>query len=169
MEIRRLSAEQLVMSADDLADVLVDCVEGGASVSFMLPYSHDQARAFWRELVPAVAGGAVVLLAAGEGPLVGTVQLQLATPPNQPHRAGVAKLLVRRSARGRGVGRTLMLAAEDEARAVGRTLLTLDTITDGAGDRLYRRLGWTFVGAIPDYARMPDGPLAPTSIFYKRL
>ena len=168
--IARLDAEVAEQRLDELAEVLADCVAGGASVSFMQPFPPEAAARWWRGLLPRIANGEIVLLAAlKEGRAVGTVQLHLSTPPNQPHRADVAKMLVHRSARRLGLARRLMLALEDEARAAGRWLLTLDTVSDGAAAPLYLSLGYQRVGTIPDYALMPDGPLCSTDIFYKRL
>jgi GNAT superfamily N-acetyltransferase len=155
---------------EQLADVLVDCVAGGASVSFMHPLARDKAVAFWRRLADDVAGGGRMLLVARDaGGIVGTVQVIPAQPDNQPHRADIAKMLVHRRARRRGVGSALMRAAEDAARAAGKTLLVLDTATGGDAERLYVRLGWTFVGVIPDYALWPQGGLCNTSLYYHRL
>ena len=170
IEVRRLEAREAEEHIDALADVLFDCVSGGASVSYMAPFSREQARAAFAAVVDDVETGRRVLLAAFDGDtLVGTVQLAHAVPPNQPHRADVAKLLVHRSARGRGVGRQLMEHLEVEARAVGRTLLVLDAVSDGDAARLYHRLGWTTVGVIPDYALFPDGRRCNTTVFYKQL
>lgn len=170
VEIAVLDAAAATARAGELAAILQDAVAGGASVGFMASLGQDEATAYWRRVAEGVAGGSVVLLAAfAEGRAVGTVQLHLAAMPNQPHRADLAKLLVHRAARGRGIGSTLLAAAERAALARGRDLLTLDTITGSTADHLYQRLGWTRVGVIPDYARMPDGPLAGTAIFYKRL
>jgi GNAT superfamily N-acetyltransferase len=170
ISIDRLDAVGLRTHLDGLSKVLVACVEGGASVSFMQPFPAADASVYWRGLLPGVESGRVLLLAwLEDGWPLGTVQLHLATPPNQAHRADVAKLLVDPAARGRGIGAALLEAVEREARAQGRTLLTLDTITGSAAERLYLAHGWTRVGVIPDYARMPDGPLAPTTIFYRRL
>ena len=170
IEVRRFSASEARAELDALAAVLVDCVEGGASVSYMAPFSHAEAHAAFETVADDVAQERRVLLAAYDaGELVGTVQVNLATPPNQPHRGDVAKLLVRRSARRRGVGALLMEAAEREALAEGRTLLVLDTVTGDDAERLYMRLGWTRVGVIPDYALYPDGRLCDTTVFYKRL
>jgi ribosomal protein S18 acetylase RimI-like enzyme len=154
-----------------LADVLVDCVDGGASVSFLLPFDREQAEAFWSEQLAGAARGECVVLRAVEvssGAIVGTVQVGLATPENQPHRGTIAKLLVHRRARRQGVAEALMRAAEDVARDAGRTLLVLDT-ADDAAERLYRRLGWQCVGVIPGYALWPAGGLVETTIFYKVL
>jgi GNAT superfamily N-acetyltransferase len=153
---------------DELADVLVDCVDGGASVSFMPPFGHAAAAAFFAKVAGEVARGEAVLIAARiDGRIVGTVQLGLALPPNQPHRADVKKLLVHRKARGRGVGAAVMAAAEEAARNRGRTLLVLDTAVDGDAERLYVRTGWTRVGVIPAYALFPDGRPCDTAIFWK--
>ena len=155
---------------DALAAVLIDCVEGGASVSFMLPLTRERAVAFWRKVAADVAAGQRALLVAedGEG-ICGTVQLVLDLPENQPHRADLAKMLVHRRVRRRGLGEALMRAAESMARECGRTLLVLDTVTGDAGERLYARLGWTRVGVIPRFALMPDGAPCATTYFYRDL
>jgi GNAT superfamily N-acetyltransferase len=169
-EIAVLDAPVAESALDQLADVLADCVEGGASVSFMSPFSHDEALAFFRKVAASVAAGDIVLLAAKlDGRIVGTVQLGLDTPPNQPHRADIKKLLVHRSARGHGVGDALMAQVEEEARGRGRWLLVLDTVPGENGYRLYVRAGWTRSGIIPDYALFPDGRLCDTAVFWKRL
>lgn len=155
-----------------LARVLHDCVHAGASVSFVLPLSYDDAGAFWNcKVLPAVQSGVCcVLLARLAGQIVGTVQLDLATPPNQPHRAEVRKLLVHPGARRRGIARALMLAVEDQAREAHRNLLTLDTVTGGFAEPLYLSLGYVKVGIIPRYAVRPDSPeLDATTIMYKEL
>ncbi len=155
---------------EQLADVLADCVDGGASVSFMSPFSQADGLAFFRKVAGSVAAGDTVLLAARlDGKIVGTVQLGLDTPPNQPHRADIKKLLVHRSARGHGVGAALMAQVEQEARRRGRWLLVLDTVPGENGYRLYTREGWTRSGIIPDYALFPDGRLCDTAVFWKRL
>jgi GNAT superfamily N-acetyltransferase len=155
---------------DQLASVLVDCVEGGASVSFMAPFTQEDGLAFFRKVAASVACGDTVLLAAKlEERIVGTVQLGLDTPPNQPHRADVKKMLVHRTARSRGIGAALMAAVEDEAKRRGRWLLVLDTVPGMSGYRLYQRAGWTEVGTIPDYALLPDGRLCDTAVLWKRL
>ena len=155
---------------DQLAAVLVDCVEGGASVSFMSPFSHAEALAFFRKVAASVVSGDTVLLAARlAGRIVGTVQLGLDTPPNQPHRADIRKLLVHRSVRGHGIGAALMAQIEVEAQRRGRWLLVLDTVSGENGYRLYARAGWTRTGIIPDYAMFPDGRLCDTAVFWKRL
>ena len=145
---------------DGLADVLIDCVEGGASVSFMHPLTRDRAVAFWRRVADGVAAGERALLVAEDARGVcGTVQLVFDLPENQPHRADLAKMLVHRRARRQGLGAALMRAAEATARDCGKTLLVLDTVTGGDAERLYERLGWVRVGDIPGYALMPRGGL----------
>ncbi|MCK9689165.1 GNAT family N-acetyltransferase [Scleromatobacter humisilvae] len=152
-----------------LADVLIDCVDGGASVSFMLPMTRDKALAFWRSVADGVARGERVLLLAEDAQgIVGTVQVILAQPENQPHRADVAKMLVHRRARRQGAGAALMRAAEREALAEGKTLLVLDTADDTAA-RLYARLGWQAAGTIPRYALLPAGGECATTYFYRSL
>jgi GNAT superfamily N-acetyltransferase len=169
-DISVLSAPIPDAALEQLASVLVDCVEGGASVSFMAPFSQEQGLAFFRRVANSVAAGDTVLLAAKlDGKIIGTVQLGLDTPPNQPHRADVKKMLVHRSARGRGVGADLMARVEAEASKLGRWLLVLDTVPGDNGYRLYRRAGWTESGIIPDYAMFPDGRLCDTALFWKRL
>ncbi len=155
----------------ELAALLIDCVEGGASVSFMHPLTLERAVAFWQRVTAGVAAGERVLLLAedGAGAIVGTVQLILDLPENQPHRADVAKMLVHRRARRRGLAERLMRAAEAAARDAGRTLLVLDTVTGGDAERLYTRLGWQRVGVIPDYALWPQGGHCATTFFYRRL
>ena len=166
--VRRLSATEVRAQLDALAAVLVDCVAGGASVSYMAPFSHEQARDELEAWAMEVEDGRRLLLAAFvRDEVVGTVQVVAAMPPNQPHRAEIAKLLVHRSARGRGVARLLMEHAEAEARAEGKSLLVLDTVTGDAGERLYERLGWTRVGVIPGYALYPDGRPCDTTVFWK--
>ncbi|MGL6279511.1 MAG: GNAT family N-acetyltransferase [Gaiella sp.] len=170
IETRRLEPVEARAQLDALAAVLHDCVEGGASVSYMAPFSLDDARAAFSGFVEDLARGGRILLAGYlEGELVGTVQVVHATAPNQPHRGDVAKLLVRRSARRRGVAERLMAHAEDEARAAGKTLLVLDTVTGDPAERLYTRLAWTRVGVVPDFALYPDGRLCATTFFYKRI
>ena len=153
---------------DELAGVLIDCVEGGASVSFMHPLTHDRAIAFWRRVANGVASGERALLVAedAEG-MCGTVQLVLDQPENQPHRADLSKMLVHRRARRQGLGAALMRAAENMARDCGKTLLVLDTVPGSEAERLYEQLGWQRVGVIPDYALLPHGGLAGTTVFYR--
>jgi GNAT superfamily N-acetyltransferase len=154
-----------------LSNVLIDCVEGGASVSFMLPMTHTKAEAFWRSAAASVARGERVVLVAEDtdGAIVGTVTVMWAQQENQPHRGDLAKMLVHRCARRRGVGAALLAAAEQRALNAGKTLLVLDTVTDSDGARLYARHGWQRCGEIPDYALWPDGRPCPTTIYFKCL
>lgn len=152
-----------------LADVLIDCVDGGASVSFMHPLPRDKALAFWQGVAEATARGERVLMVAEDaGGIVGTVQLVLAQPENQPHRADLSKMLVHRRARCRGVGAALMLAAEQAARDCGKSLLVLDTASAEA-ERLYARMGWQRCGVVPGFALLPHGGLCDTVFFYREL
>jgi GNAT superfamily N-acetyltransferase len=168
-EITLLDAAAARAAIDELAEVLADCVEGGASVSFMSPFGREDARKFFEKIVAAVARDEVVLFAAKlDGRIVGTVQLGIDMPPNQPHRGDIKKLLVHRAARKHGFGAKLMAAAEAEAKARGRTLLVLDTAGDEA-ERLYVRGGWQRTGIIPDYAMWPQGGFCDTTIFWKRI
>jgi GNAT superfamily N-acetyltransferase len=155
---------------DGLANVLADCVAGGASVSYLAPFSHDDARDAFDGFAAEVERGRRLLLAAfADCEPVGTVQVILAVPPNQPHRGEIAKLLVHRSARGRGIAQRLMERAEAEARTEGKTLLVLDTVTGDGAERLYERLDWTKVGVIPGYALYPDGRPCDATVFWKSL
>ena len=155
---------------EGLADLLIDCIDGGASVSFMHPLAPETARAFWRRVAAAVeTGERALLVAEDDAGIVGTVQLILDQPENQPHRADVAKMLVHRRARRRGLGTALMRAAEELARDCGKTLLVLDTVTGSDAERLYARLGWVRVGTIPGYALLSRGGLSATTVFYKAL
>jgi GNAT superfamily N-acetyltransferase len=170
IEVRRLRPAEAAAHLDGLAAVLHDCVEGGASVSYLAPFSRDDARAAFEGFVAdAERGRRLVLAAFDDGELVGTVQVILALPPNQPHRGEIAKLLVRRSARRRGIALRLMEHAEREARAEGKTLLVLDTVTGDPAESLYERMGWHRVGVIPGYALYPDGRPCATTIFWKPL
>jgi len=154
----------------ELADVLIDCVAGGASVSFLHPLSPAKAEAFWRTVAGGVARGERVLLVAEDvaGAVVGTVQVLTNQPENQPHRGDIAKMLVHRRARRRGIGALLMREAEAAAHAAGKTLLVLDTAS-GDAQRLYERMSWTRVGIVPFYALWPDGRPCPTTYYYKQL
>lgn len=173
------TARQAAESIEALADVLVDCVEGGASVGFLWPLQRATATAFWRGVADGEAGGVargerVLLLAReavadGPGTIVGTVQLILALPQNQPHRADLAKMLVHRQARRRGVARQLLAQAEAVAREHRRSVLVLDTVSGGAAERLYARAGWLRVGTVPNYALMPNGQPCATTIFHRPL
>jgi GNAT superfamily N-acetyltransferase len=170
IEIRRLSAAEGHQYLGALADVLLDCVEGGASVSFMASLTKAEAEAFFERVFEGVERGERILLAAFlDSDLLGTVQILTATPPNQPHRADIAKLLVRRSARGQGIAARLMEQAEEASRRAGKTLLVLDTVTGGDAERLYMRMGWTKAGVIPNYALFPDGRPCDTTIFWKEV
>jgi GNAT superfamily N-acetyltransferase len=172
VSIRSLSGKEAHEQNRVLCDVLMDCVEGGASVGFMSPLSQLRAQAFWRLVADDGASGKRKLLIAEDGAtkaVLGTVHLVLAQPDNQAHRADVSKMLVRRTARRRGIGALLMQAAEDAARALSKTLLVLDTVTGSDAERLYARLGWKKVGVIPDFALWPDGRPCATTYFYKPL
>jgi GNAT superfamily N-acetyltransferase len=168
--VRRLHALSDAQVAA-LADVLIDCVADGASVSFMHPLSTEKAQAFWRDVGHAVARGERALWVAedeDDAGIVGTVQLVLGQPENQPHRADVSKLLVHQRARRLGLGAALMHAAEHAAREAGKTLLVLDTASDEAA-RLYSRLGWQVCGVVPNFALWPHGGLCATTFFYRQL
>ena len=153
-----------------LSDVLIDCVEGGASVSFMFPMTRGKALAYWRDVAASAVRCERIVLAAYDAAetIVGTVQVVFAQPENQLHRADVAKMLVHRRGRRRGVGAALLVAAEQHALRSGKTLLVLDTASDDA-ERLYVRQGWRLCGRIPDYALMPDGALCATTVYYNSL
>lgn len=154
---------------EGLSDVLIDCVEGGASVSFMEPMTREKAVGFWRQVAGSAARGERVLFVAEEGGrIVGTVQVIFDMPENQPHRGDVAKMLVHRSMRKRGIGELLMRAAEKAALDRRKTLLVLDTASADA-ERLYERCGWKRVGTIPGYAMLPQGGYCDTAYFYKSL
>lgn len=153
-----------------LADVLIDCVEGGASVGFMQPFTRDRAVAFWHRVAEAVAAGRRAILVAEDAQgLCGTVQLAWDLAENQPHRADLTKMLVHRRARRQGLGAALVRAAEATARESGKTLLVLDAVTDGDAARLYASLGWVRVGDIPNYALFPNGGYCSTTVFYRAL
>lgn len=163
--LQQLAPDQI----DALARVLIDCVEGGASVSFMHPLSLDRARDFWQRVADDLPRGARALLVAEDDVgIVGTVQLVLEQPENQPHRADLAKMLVHRRARQQGVGDALLAAAEQLARDSGKTLLLLDTASAEA-ERLYARSGWQRCGTVPGYALLPHGGLCATTFFYRPL
>jgi GNAT superfamily N-acetyltransferase len=154
-----------------LSHVLIDCVEGGASVSFLLPMTRAKADAFWRDAAVSVARGERVVLVAEDaaGAIVGAVTVLWAQQENPPHRGDLAKMLVHRRVRRQGVGAALLAAAEQTALSTGKTLLALDTVTDSDGARLYARHGWQRCGEIPDYALWPDGRPCPTTIYFKSL
>jgi GNAT superfamily N-acetyltransferase len=167
--IRRLQAVPEA-AIDQLAAVTKDCVDRGASIGFMQPFTRERATAFWRKVASDVTEGKRALLVAEDlDGICGTVQLIFDLPDNQPHRADLAKMQVHSRARRRGVGEALLRAAEDTASAVGKTLLVLDAVTDGDAFRLYARNGWVRVGDIPNYALFPDGGYCSTTYFYKDL
>ena len=167
--IRRLSQVDPA-EVDGLVDVLLDCVEGGASVGFMLPLPRERAYEFWSGVDHAVRRGDRALLVAEDAQgICGTVQLILAQPDNQPHRADLSKMLVHSRVRRRGLGEALMRAAEQMAVDCGKSLLVLDAVTNGDAYRLYSRLGWQKVGDVPDFALWPDGGYCSTTYFYRSL
>lgn len=168
--IREVGGEEAPRRVDELAALLVDAVEHGASVNFMAGLTEAEAEAFWTRLMPGFAAGTQVLLAAeAAGRIVGTVIVFFAPQPNAPHRAEIGKMLVHSAFRRRGLGVRLLTAAEARARAAGRSLLVLDTETGSAGDRLYRRCGWREVGTVPGFAYTTDGRLADATIFMKKI
>lgn len=165
VHVRSLDAADIAAMRPRLCEILIDCVAGGASVGFLDPLDPAEADQYWRRVEAAVDRGRRLVLAADDA---GTVQLDIDTMPNAPHRATVSKLLVHRSQRRRGIGEALMVALEGAALDAGRWLLTLDTATPDA-ERLYRRMGWQRAGVIPDYALNPDGTLTQTAHWWKRL
>ncbi|MCC2651382.1 MAG: family N-acetyltransferase [Microvirga sp.] len=170
--IRPLTPQEAQEQVVALSAVLIDCVEGGASVSFMLPLTRERADAFWQGVAEGVAAGERILLVAQDpssGMIVGTVQVILKQPENQPHRADIAKMLVHSQARRQGVGAALMRAAEEAAANAGKTVLVLDTVTGSDGERLYERAGWVKSGIIPNYALWPKGGFCDTTVFYKQI
>ena len=170
MIVHRLDRDELHARVEALADLLVDTLDGGASIGFLAPLDRADALAWWKERAAAVAAGQLAVWAAHDGDrVVGTVSLAFPDKPNSRHRAELVKLMVHRAARGKGLGRTLLTSAEEAAAAAGITLLHLDTETDSLAEHLYRAAGWTRIGAIPDYAAAPDGMLRPTSIYFKKL
>lgn len=166
-----LDAERIRNRINELSDVLEDCVNQGASVSFVLPFGREKSLPFWTHVAQGVAGGERIVLVAenAAGGIVGTVQLLLDQPENQPHRADVAKLLVHSSARRGGVARRLMEMLENCAKQNQKSLLVLDTATGSNAELFYQNCGWQKAGEIPDYAQMPDGKLTGTTVFYKYL
>ncbi|MFF8970996.1 GNAT family N-acetyltransferase [Streptomyces sp. NPDC014995] len=170
MTTTRLDAGRLLDLVEELAGLLVDTVDGGASVGFLAPLDRAEAVAWWTERVAGVAAGRLAVWAAHDGDrVVGTVGLEFPGKPNSRHRAELVKLMVHRDARGRGLGRGLLATAEEAAAAAGVTLLHLDTETDSPAEHLYRTAGWTRAGVIPDYAASPAGVLRPTTLYYKRV
>jgi GNAT superfamily N-acetyltransferase len=171
-EFRIRQATSDPQEAEELAEVTLDVVDGGASVGFLHPLSREKAVAFWRTCQASAARHERILLVAedsGTNRIVGTVSILLAMPDNQPHRGDISKMQVHRSVRRRGLGSSLMRAAEAAALEAGKTLLVLDTVTASDADRLYTRLGWTRVGEIPEYALWPRGGFCGTTIFYRQL
>jgi GNAT superfamily N-acetyltransferase len=170
IDVRLLHYEEARRRVSELAAVLADCVAGGASVNFMAGFSQAGAEAFFSRVADGVGAGDRALFAAFlDGALAGTAQLVPAPQPNQPHRADIAKMLVARAGRRRGLGRALLAACEAEARAQGRTLLTLDTMVGGEGDKLYRSMGYQPFGIVPGFALYPDGAIGDTVFFWKAL
>jgi GNAT superfamily N-acetyltransferase len=169
-DIRLLDAAEARAAIPDLCEILADCVNGGASVGFMQPYTTDDAISYWQGVVDAVAAETTLLAVAEiDGKAVGTVQIGFAGMPNQPHRGDLKKLLVHSAARGKGLARLLTEAIEGEAAKHGKTLLVLDTATGSEAEAIYPRLGWQRAGVIPDYALWPQGGLCDTTLFYKRI
>jgi GNAT superfamily N-acetyltransferase len=170
ISVRPLDADETRAHRDDLCTIMVDCVTGGASIGFMEPFTMADAASFWAGVVEAVGRGDARHLAAFDGDrVVGTVQVVTRMPPNQPHRGDLKKLMVASHARGKGVARQLMAAADETARKAGKTLLVLDTATGSDAESLYPKIGWEKAGIIPDYALFPDGRFCDTTVFYKRL
>ncbi|MFJ9211882.1 GNAT family N-acetyltransferase [Streptomyces sp. NPDC102264] len=169
-EVARLSADELLGAMDDLTELLIDTVDGGASIGFLGPLDPADATAWWRARIPAVrAGRLCVQVSRDGGRITGTVGVVFADKPNARHRAEIVKLMVHRDARGKGLGRTLLSAGERAAAECGVTLLLLDTETGSPADTLYRSAGWTAIGVVPGHAADPAGTLRPTTFFYKRL
>ncbi|WP_405968213.1 GNAT family N-acetyltransferase [Streptomyces sp. NBC_00015] len=170
MTVTRLDAPRLRSRAAELADLLVDAVDDGASLGFLAPLDRTAAEDWWRDRAQGVDAGQFAVWAAQDGDrVVGTVGLAFPDKPNSRHRAELVKLMVHRDARGKGLGRTLLTAAEESAAAAGVTLLHLDTETDSPAEHLYRTAGWTRAGVIPDYAASPAGVLRPTTLYYKHV
>lgn len=170
IKLRRVAACDVEACIPGLSDVLIDCVEGGASVSFMFPLSRDKAIRFWHDVAQGVIRGERALLVAEDdnGQIVGTVQLVMAQPENQPHRADISKMLIHRTARRQGIALRLLAEIEQIARQEHKTVLVLDTVTGGDAERVYARAGWQRVGCVPNYAQMPDGQLCGTTFYYKQ-
>jgi GNAT superfamily N-acetyltransferase len=167
--IESLAAPVADSDVEQLTDLLLDVVDGNASVSFMAGFPRDEARDWWRRTLAGMNHRGAVLIARDESGIVGSVQLHPAWAPNQPHRADVAKLLVHRRARRRGLARALMAELEARAAALGFTLLVLDTCQGTPAEALYRELGWIEVGVVPHFALTPDGGNCDTVFFYKEL
>jgi ribosomal protein S18 acetylase RimI-like enzyme len=170
LQLRTLSGEDIHAHMADLTSILIDCVEGGASVSFMAGISTRQASEFFENVSESVCRKERIVVAAfSDEVLAGSVQVITSMPENQPHRAEISKLLVARSARRQGIGGALMRHAEELSRLAGKTLLVLDTSTGSDAERLYQRLGWRTVGVIPNYSLLPNGVPCGTTIFWKEL
>ncbi len=170
MIIRTLDPDTDAALLPDLAAVMVEAVAGGASIGFMAGFAQAQSLAWWQDrLAAAVRGDVQMLVALNDDGVAGTVSLVPAPMPNQPHRADIAKMMVAKRERGRGVGAALLMAVEALALERERTTLVLDTISGSAAARLYERFGWEKVGDIPAYALMPDGEMAPTTVYTKCL
>ncbi|MEV7888127.1 GNAT family N-acetyltransferase [Streptomyces sp. NPDC002817] len=170
MSVTRLDESEVLDRLDALAGLMVDTVDGGASIGFLGPLDHAEATAWWKERAAGVAAGSLAIWAAHDGEqVVGTVGLAFPDKPNSRHRAELVKLMVHRDARGRGLGRRLLTTAEEAAAAAGVTLLHLDTETDSPAEHLYTTAGWTRAGVIPDYAADPAGVLRPTTLYFKQL
>lgn len=170
--IRVLTAPDVTARLDQFCELLIDIVDGGASVGFMAPLSRQRAREFWQGIFASIERGERILLAATDGRrgrVTGSVQLVLAQPDNQPHRGDVSKMLVHSSARRQGLGASLLAAVEATAIEAGKTLLVLDTVPGTPADRLYQRAGWNPVGVIPGFALMPDGAPCDTRLFFRSL
>ena len=171
LAIEALSAESARALEPALAALLKDSVDGGASVGFLPPLDTEEAGRYWQGVLAAIERGSRLLWVARDpdGAITGTIQLDLETRPNGTHRAEVMKLMVHSASRRRGIGRALMLAAEEEARRRGRTTLVLDTRHGDPSEALYRSLGWERAGVIPRYARSADGALDPSAFYYRLL
>jgi GNAT superfamily N-acetyltransferase len=168
VSVRLLDADEARRLRPALAEILADCVAGGASISFMWPFTPEDAAEWWNGTIEAVAVGRIALLGAFlNEEMVGSAQLGLEFPDNQRHRAEVKKVIVHRRARGQGIATGLMTALEAEARRRGRTLLTLDTATGSDAERLYERLGWIRFGLLPNQALWPDGRPGDATLFWK--
>ena len=168
--VRPIAPAEAEARESELAELLADAVASGASVNFMADFTYADALAFWRGQFAGLADGSRLLFVADDGQrLLGTVVLTFAPQPNAPHRAEIGKMLVHSGARRQGLGARLLTAAEQAAAGNGRTLLLLDTASGSAGEQLYRRCGWTEYGVVPDHSHTPDGLLAPTTFFFKRL
>lgn len=171
ISLRALDGADAFAKVDALAELLIDCVDGGACVGFLRPLTPERARAFWTGVAQAVVRGERILLVTENlsGKIVGTAQLVLSLPENQPHRADVSKMLVHRTARRQGIAQRLLTELGAQARSAGRSVLVLDTVTGSDGDRVYARAGWQRVGDIPNFALMPDGEYCSTTYFYLQL